>query len=196
MNWHIANIPSVSDIQILARDIVGDAATSTANKVNPSEDQLAQIDKPAEDNTWHDVPDLSKDNLKSQLKSQYDKQKPFGRGEVEKAAGDATAAAHPTGERDPAAAGELAAEEQRTGQETGLDANSGLAAGKDTLKASADQNVPEETKERQRKYTQKTKEYFGKKMPKERREQTIWRLKKAIVEIQGHQDCKFFEWYL
>ena len=27
-------------------------------------------------------------------------------------------------------------------------------------------------------------------MPKERREQTVWRLKKMIVEIQGHQDCK------
>jgi len=27
------------------------------------------------------------------------------------------------------------------------------------------------------------------KLPKERREQGIYRLKKMVVEIQGHQDC-------
>ena len=30
--------------------------------------------------------------------------------------------------------------------------------------------------------------YLKGKMPEERREQTIWRLKKMVVEIQGHQD--------
>jgi hypothetical protein len=32
------------------------------------------------------------------------------------------------------------------------------------------------------------------KMPQERREQTIWRLKKMVVEIQGHQDCELYHW--
>ena len=31
---------------------------------------------------------------------------------------------------------------------------------------------------------------MSEKVPKERREQAIWRLKKMIIEIQGHADCK------
>lgn len=31
-------------------------------------------------------------------------------------------------------------------------------------------------------------------MPKERRDQTIWRLKRMIVEIQGHNDCKLVQY--
>jgi hypothetical protein len=27
-------------------------------------------------------------------------------------------------------------------------------------------------------------------MPQERRDRTIWRLRKMVVEIQGHPDCK------
>jgi len=81
--------------------MAGDAAQKAANKVNPSEDELNQIDKPAEDNTWHDVPDLSKENLKNQAKSKYNEQKPFNREQAKGALGDATQAAHPSGSRDP-----------------------------------------------------------------------------------------------
>ncbi|KAG9511462.1 hypothetical protein KCU79_g23989, partial [Aureobasidium melanogenum] len=72
----------LSDATILFRDMAGDAAQKAANKVNPSEDELNQIDEPAEDNTWHDVPDLSKDNLKNQAKAKYNEQKPFSRDEA------------------------------------------------------------------------------------------------------------------
>jgi hypothetical protein len=41
-------------------------------------------------------------------------------------------------------------------------------------------------------YADKTKSYLSEKIPKERREQTIWRLKKMIIEIQGHADCKLY----
>lgn len=66
---------------------------------------------------------------------------------------------------------------------------------KEQAKQTANQNVSEEDKQK----AQDTKEarkqqaqaYLKEKMPKERREQTIWRLKKMIVEVQGHQDCKF-----
>lgn len=46
------------------------------------------------------------------------------------------------------------------------------------------------TKERAREYTGKGKEYLSEKVPKERREQAIWRLKKMVMEVQGHADCK------
>ncbi|KAF2087834.1 hypothetical protein K490DRAFT_73335 [Saccharata proteae CBS 121410] len=178
----------LSDASILFRDMVGDAATKTANKVNPSEDQLNQIDEPAADNTWHDVPDLSKDNLRNQAKQVYDKQKPFNRNEAQQAAGDATQAAHPTGSRDPTDAANLAAQEQRDGTNTGLDANQGARAGIDNLKQSARENVPDETQERARENRARAQNYLKGKMPQERREQATWRLKKMVVEIQGHQD--------
>lgn len=43
---------------------------------------------------------------------------------------------------------------------------------------------------RRNKYGQQAKEYLSEKVPKERREQAIWRLKKMVIEIQGHSDCK------
>lgn len=46
------------------------------------------------------------------------------------------------------------------------------------------------TKSESRELADKAKGYMSGKVPRERREQTIWRLKKMIIEIQGHADCK------
>src|SRR5579871_2842873 len=94
---HSANLDLVSDATILIRSIAGDAATKAASKVSPTDDQLAQIDEAAADNTWHDAPDFSKENLKSQFKSRV----PIGKGDAQKAAGDVTQATHPDNSRDP-----------------------------------------------------------------------------------------------
>ncbi|KAI9733437.1 MAG: hypothetical protein M1834_003521 [Cirrosporium novae-zelandiae] len=178
----------LNDATILIRDMAGDAATNAAGRVNPTEEQLAQIDKPADDNVWHDVPDLSRQNLKAQARAAYDKQKPFGRGDVQKAAGDATQAAHPTGARDPADLAAMTAQDQQEGTASGIDAQQGLQAGAQNLRQAASDNVPEETKQQVRNRTALAKNYLSKKMPQERREQAIWRLKKMVVEIQGHED--------
>lgn len=179
---------------MLFRDMAGDVAQNAATRINPSEDQLSQIDKAADDNTWHNVPDMSSGNLKSQIRSQVDKNKPFSRQDARGALGDATQAAHPSGSRDPADAGELAARDQQSGGSSGMDAEGGARHGAQNLRNQASQNVPDETKDRARhatdKATNKTKAYMGDKFNKERREQTIYRLKKMIVEIQGHKDCK------
>ena len=180
----------VSDASILLRDIAGDAAQSAATRVNPSQDQLSQIDQAADDNTWHEVPDLSRDNLKNQAKNQYSKQKPFSRGDVKNAAGDATQAAHPSGSRDPADAADLAARDQQYGTDSGVDAQSGAMAGAQNLRNQAAQNIPQETQDKAKNVGNRSKEYIKGKLPQERRDQTIYRLKKMIVEIQGHQDCK------
>jgi len=95
----------LKDASILFRDIAGDAAQKAATKVNPTDEELAQIDHAAEENTWHDVPDFSRDNITNTVKSKYNEQKPVGRGDISRAAGDATQAAHPSGTRDPAAVG-------------------------------------------------------------------------------------------
>lgn len=149
----------LSDATILLRDIAGDAAQKAAEKVNPDEERLATIDHAAPDNTWHDVPDLSKDSLKNTVKDQYNKTVGVTKDDVK----DAAATADKT--NDPNAAA-------------------------NTLQNRS--NVDEEDKNRVKDTgvvaKEKTKNYLSEKMPKERREQTVWRMKKMLVEIQGHQD--------
>jgi len=170
----------LSDATILLRDIAGDAATKTADRVNPSHDQLSQIDHPAEDNTWHEVPDLSRGNIKSQIKNNT----PFNKRDAEKAAGDVNQAAHPGGSRDPTDTANLAQREGESGTSQGLDAQAALGETKQKIS----ENIPEEDKDRAQAQRERVKRYLKGKMPEERREQTIWRLKKMVVEIQGHQD--------
>lgn len=166
----------LDDALVLIRDIAGDAATNTANKVRPSEDRLNQIDQPAEDNTWHDVPDLSKEGIKSSAQETYNRNKPFNKEDAKDAAaqGADRAQAQPTYDNQQAA-------------------QSGANAATDQLMAQARQNVPQETQEDIKKarsaIAENSRNYFNKKMPTERREQSIWRLKKMMVEIQGHSDC-------
>jgi hypothetical protein len=166
----------LNDAGILLRDMAGDAATNTASRVKPSEEKLGQIDQPAEDNTWHDVPDLSKENIKKQAGDVYNKNKPFNRDDVAAAADKGTDSAQ-TQPTDQAAA--------QTGAQTAVG----------DLKEQAKANVPDETQEKAKNAKnaamQSSKNYLSKKMPQERRDQTIWRLKKMIVEIQGHSDCTF-----
>ena len=153
--------------------MAGDAAQNAATKINPSEDQLAQIDRPAEDNTWHDVPSVSE--LKNQAKAMYDKNKPFSKDDAKGATDDAAK----TAPQDAS---------------TGTAAQEGAQVGAQNLADTTKANIPQETQNRAKEAASKTraqtKAYLDKKVPKERREQTIWRLKKMIVEIQGHDDCE------
>ncbi|WEW61717.1 hypothetical protein PRK78_007211 [Emydomyces testavorans] len=68
--------------------------------------------------------------------------------------------------------------DKETGKETGAAQPNGAV----------EEEAAEEAKSRSRELTERTKQFLATKMPKERREQTIWRLKKMIVEIQGHSD--------
>jgi hypothetical protein len=180
----------VNDATILIRDIAGDAATKAANKVNPSDEQLSQIDRPAADNTWHDAPNVSAGNLKQQLKATINKKTPVDQNDLQDAVGNATENAHPGGSRDPADAARLASRDQQQGTSSGLDAQSGAQAGAATLKQRIDQNVDDDTKDAARAHRERAKNYLSSKMPEERRDQTIWRLRKMVTEIQGHPDCK------
>ena len=188
IKW-VANLLTVSDATVLLRDIAGDAAQNAA-----TQDQLSQIDQPADDNTWHENPDLSRGNIKSQLKNQYNQQKPFSRQDARNAAGDASQSAHPSGSRDPTDTADLTARDQQRGTDSGVDAQGGAAAGASHLRDQASQNIPDETKDRARNVGNRSKDYLKEKLPQERRDQTIYRLKKMIVEVQGHQDCEY--WFL
>lgn len=170
----------LNDSTVLLRDIVGDAAANAAGKVRPSGEQLEQIDQPAADNTWHETPDLSKDSLKSQAKNIYG-------GNPKKDV------------RDIAHAGTNAAD--RTGSDvaspnlsdpSNYDRVAGQNAAKSVVQDKINNNVNPETKEnikqRNEEYKRRVREYMNKKMPAERRDQTIWRLKKIVLECQQHPD--------
>lgn len=177
---------------ILAREMMADAAGNAANKVAPSEEQRAQMDRPADDNTWHETPNMSAGNIKNQFRNQVDKNAPVHRSDFQDAANNATSTANPTGSSDPQEAARIAAENKAQNGQTGTNATQGIKEGINTIRNRANENVDDETKERARRekeaQKQKARNYMNSKMPQERREQTIWRLKKMIVEIQGHQD--------
>lgn len=164
----------MNDASILLRDIAGDAATNAAGKVKPSEDRLAQIDRPADDNTWHDAPDFSKQNLKSQFQKTYQ-------------GNDPQQDAH-------AVAGNAAAAAQNQGTDSGVNIAAGVDAAKQTahertgVTAQDTEEAKQAANKRAAEYRAKTLDYLKKKIPQERREQTIWRLKKMILECQQHPD--------
>jgi hypothetical protein len=173
---------------VLLRSVAGDVASKAASRVSPSQEQLDQIDAPAADHEWHDAPNFSRENVKSQFREKLDRNKPVDRNELRDVAGNATQAADPFGNRNPQMTAQRAAEDQRLGVNSGVNMVDGIRTGADQLQQRLDENIPEEHKQRGREYRDRTKHYFQEKMPKERREQTIWRLKKMIVEIQSHQD--------
>lgn len=176
----------LSDAQILFRDIAGDAASKAAQRVNPTEEELSQIDRPAQDNVWHDTP--TKDGLKQQFREQVDRNKPLSRDEMRQAVGNATQAADPHDSRDPHDVADKAAYDQRNGGNSGIDAHSGIRAGYDTIRDRTRENIPDEHQDRAKRQWGSTRDYMNNKINEDRRKQTIWRLKKMVVEIQGHQD--------
>ncbi|KAJ5504163.1 hypothetical protein N7463_007037 [Penicillium fimorum] len=124
----------LSDAITLGKDIAADASQKAANQVRPSQEDLSQIDQAAEDNVWHEKPNLSKNDLKSRMKKNKAKAE-----------------------------------------------NEGIGAVAEDETGTSPQNKSKE-------YSDRTKSYLSEKIPKERREQTVWRLKKMIIEIQGHAD--------
>jgi len=161
--------PTVDDALVLARDVAGDGASKLADKVNPDEERLNKIDEPAEDNTWHEAPDFK--GMKDQAMSKVKKAKAENEGPaqdaVESAKGDAQ------------------------NQNSNRDAASAAASNvKNQISANVDDDTKDKVKGQKDKAVEQTKGYLKEKMPKERRDQTIWRLKKMIVEIQGHEDCE------
>ncbi|MCJ1358566.1 MAG: hypothetical protein MMC33_008566 [Icmadophila ericetorum] len=179
----------LSDATILLRDMAGDAAQHAANKVNPSQEQLAQLDHPADDNTWHDVPRGG--DLKGQAKGFFKKNAPLSQQDLKDAAGDATQEASPNNTRDPQDMANMAQQDPQ-GAADKTDAAAGAMSGAQTLKDRAMANIPDEHKENLKgakdEYKGRAKGYINDKIPQERRDQTIYRLKKMVIEIQGHQD--------
>jgi hypothetical protein len=135
----------LSDSLVLLRSIAGDAASNAAQKIQPSEEQLSQIDAPAADNTWHDVPDLSTGNIKNQIKSNV----PIGKKDVIDAKDKAL-----QNQDDPRAAASAAAGHLNNKASDNVDESQ-----KDQVREKRDQ-----AREKRDAYKAKTKDYFSNKV--------------------------------
>jgi len=94
--------------------------------------------------------------------------------------------------RDIARTGQTAANADASADPADVNTEAGKAATTNALKKKFNEKVSDEDrakiKARNEEYRRKTKEYLSKKMPQERKDQTIWRLKKMILECQQHPD--------
>ncbi|KAK9430848.1 hypothetical protein V1505DRAFT_406032 [Lipomyces doorenjongii] len=125
----------LSDGITLLRDMAADVGTGATEKIRPSGDQIAKIDEPAADDTWHQAPDYGKlDQARGALKKE--------------------------------------------------DLN------RDQLRQAREEHAEEidKAKEAKNQRVNRAKDYLNKKVSKERRDQVLFRLKKMVVEIQGHSD--------
>lgn len=155
----IANCFLVNDATILLRDIAGDAATNAANMVRPSGEDLSQIDRPAEDNVWHDTPDFSRENVRSQFQNIYKKDP------AQDAKGVVNAGAGAVRQPDGSAGDRINAAQNAT------------SSAAEQAKSNIDPETRESAKQTAQEYRARARQYLSKKMPEERRGQTIWRLK-------------------
>jgi len=181
----------LKDASVLLRDIAGDAATNVASKVRPSEEDLAQLDKPAEDNVWHEKPDFSKENLKKQAQGIYGgKGKDGIKGDVKDVA---QAGAHGATGGDKQAVN-FDPDVLNNVDPKDVDAVAGQNAAINVARSKINANVDDETKDkikqRNEEYRRRANEYFNKKVPQERKDQIIFRLKKMILECQQHADYR------
>lgn len=183
----------LEDVTLLARDMVADGASKATEMIRPDQDRLAKVDEPAKDHTWHEAPpSLSemKSSWKSQVQSTKSTAQNTAQGQGQGVVEDASRGA--TGQSDPQEAGRRAVDEHanqtsRSGVDQNAGARAGLQSAKDRVSGLTDQ-IPDEHKDVAESTKNKTKAYLKDKIPQERRDQTIYRLKKMIVEIQQHED--------
>ena len=158
--------------------MAGDAATNAAESVRPKREHLDRIDHPAADNTWHDAPDLSKGALTDKLHDYY---KGNPKEDLRAATAEGTSQAYPAGTSGRGDLATSAGSHHQTDASSGADVVGGAAATKDAVGRRAQDNIDDETKDkakaRKDEYRERTKNYLSRKMPHERRDQTIWRLK-------------------
>lgn len=160
----------INDIGLLAQDMTADAvakAQSAAGispeRIRPDGDKLQQIDEPAPDNTWHDKPDF--EGAKAKAKDMV---------------GTVKNAAQQQKERAQQADGVVSDGQAREAQEKKDEGANKAQQKKDELQDKAG--------EKKEQLKQDTKDYLEEKIPEERRDAAIERLKKMVVEIQDHED--------
>jgi Family of unknown function (DUF5923) len=176
----------LEDSTFLLRDILADGAAKATGTIRPDQDRLANIDEPAPDHQWHEEPPTFgdiKDSLKSKVQAGQQQAQEHAEGVSRDAAQGAT------GQSDPGeAAGRAADEHANDTSRADVDQSAGASAAWESAKQRVSDAVPDEHKDKAQDSKERTKGYFKEKVPEERRNKTIFRLKKMVVEIQQHED--------
>ncbi|EFR03238.1 hypothetical protein MGYG_06240 [Nannizzia gypsea CBS 118893] len=167
----------LQDATILIRDMASDSAQKAAGALKPSEEDLAQIDKPADENVWHESPNMSKDALMSRFK------KNKAQGNV-----DGINGSHATNGTNGVHGVNGVNGSNGVNGVGGVASNQQVGTSGTTDTGELKDEAAMKTKQRSKEAAERTRRFLSEKMPRERREQTIWRIKKMIVEIQGHAD--------
>jgi len=160
----------LEDFTLLGRDIAADASSTVTQKIRPNQDRLKNIDEPARDHTWHESPP-SMGEIKKFLKSTV-----------------------PGVSEDQSTGGIKGTADEHANQtnRNDIDQTTGATASLQSAKERVSNQIPDEHKEKAREVRDstkaRTKDYLNDKIPQERRDQTIYRLKKMVVEIQQHED--------
>lgn len=182
----------LSDIGLLARDMAADAGSKATGKIRPDKERLEQIDEPAPDHTWHEAPPSfgeMKDSVKSKAQGARDSAQQEADGVQRDAAHGAT------GQSDIKEAGRRAVDEHANQtSRSDVDQNAGASAGMSSAKDRVSNAIPDEHKEKAKQVKEdtknQTKDYLKEKIPEERRDAAIQRLKKMVVEIQQHEEYR------
>ena len=190
----------LEDITLLGRDMAADAAQNATQKIRPDKERLEKIDEPAPDHTWHETPQ-SLGEMKGRVQEKLSAGQDDKDGTVDRAKQEAQGVAQDaskgaTGQSDYEEAGRRATDEHSNDKSrSDVDQKSGAQAGLQSVKDRASNltdSIPDEHKDKAREVVEsnknQTKDYLKNKVPKERLDQTIYRLKKMVVEIQQHED--------
>ena len=160
----------LSDIGLLAQDMTADVVAKAQNaagispdRIRPDEEKLKQIDEPAPDNQWHDKPDF--DGAKAKAKDLV---------------GTVKNVAQQQKDRAQQADGVVSDGQAREAQQKAGEAKDAAAQKADELQDKA--------VEKKEQIKQDTKDFLEEKIPEERRDAALERLKKMVVEIQDHED--------
>jgi hypothetical protein len=156
----------LEDMSLLLRDMAADGASRATQKIRPDQERLDKIDEPAPDHTWYEAPPSvreMKESMKSQFRSAQD--------QTQQASGIVNDASHSaTGQSDAQEAGGPAADE-----------NANQSPHDDI----------DQTRDAAYNTKSQIKNYLKRKiLPHERRDKTIYRLKKMVIEIQRHEDYR------
>ena len=190
----------LEDVTLLVRDMAADAASNATQRIRPDKERLGKIDEPAPDHTWHEAPP-SIGQIKNQFRDKVSSPQDGKDDGVGRAKQETQSVAHDhsqdtTGQSDYEETGRRAVDEhvkdrsridvdQKAGQQAGVQ------SAKDRVSDLSD-SIPDEHKDRAREVGQtaksQTKDYLNRKVSQERRDQTIYRLKKMVTEIQHHED--------
>lgn len=153
---------------------------------------MSQIDKPAAQNTWHDVPEISVSNAKDSIKSVL-KSNATVKGSSQ-ASSSTSQANHSDGSRSLGPTNTAEVQKRHLSPQPAIGSQ---AASRDSspgirdkisgpVSEGSDANKSQVSDGRER-----VKNYLSNKISQERLEQTKVRLRKLVLECQEHHDCEF-----